>query len=208
MSEARDIFDRAAANTRDRSPATFDQWFGGIQFDDLTEGVLTLRAQNEFVMDWVKTNFLPEIVAQIREISGWAVQVNWILDANLADPVSRGKVGEPVRPRPLSLTDTSADGGGDRTGEETAVNEDIISRAESSDRAPASRRMRCPTRSCSSPGGSPRCSFAMRFIDRTSSTPGSRGATRCAPDRSGSRPCGVAWPTTSERRTPVAGSAP
>ncbi|MEQ9324379.1 MAG: DnaA N-terminal domain-containing protein, partial [Polyangiaceae bacterium] len=58
---ARSVFTRAAAHTRDRSPATFDQWFGGVQFDDLTEGVLTLRAQNEFVMDWVKTNFLPEL---------------------------------------------------------------------------------------------------------------------------------------------------
>jgi len=100
---ARGVFTRAAANTRDRSPATFDQWFGGVQFDDLTEGVLTLRAQNEFVMDWVKTNFLPDLVTQIRELSGWSVQVNWILDAELDDPVAKTTANQhknPVRPRP------------------------------------------------------------------------------------------------------------
>ncbi len=107
--DARAIFDRAAANTRDRSPATFDQWFGGIQYDDLTEGVLTLRAQNEFVMDWVKTNFLPELVTQIRELSGWSVQVHWVLDPKLAEPVSRGGVADPVRPRPLSVTSGDVD---------------------------------------------------------------------------------------------------
>jgi chromosomal replication initiator protein len=110
--DARAVFERAAANTRDRSPATFDQWFGGIQYDDLTEGVLTLRAQNEFVMDWVKTNFLPELVTQIREISGWSVQVNWILDSKLDSPVAAGDVGEPVRPRALSLNGGGSDGEG------------------------------------------------------------------------------------------------
>lgn len=102
---ARSVFTRAAAHTRDRSPATFDQWFGGVQFDDLTEGVLTLRAQNEFVMDWVKTNFLPDLVTQIRELSGWSVQVNWILDAELEDPVAKGTANphhNPVKPRPLT----------------------------------------------------------------------------------------------------------
>jgi chromosomal replication initiator protein len=107
--DPRAVFDQAASHTRGRSPATFDQWFGGIQFDHLTEGVLTLRAQNEFVMDWVKTNFLPELVTQIREISGWSVQVNWILDPKLEDPVARGTVGEPVRPRPLSVSASGHD---------------------------------------------------------------------------------------------------
>lgn len=106
--ESRAAFERAAANTRARSPATFDQWFGGVQFDDLTEGVLTLRARDEFVMDWVKTNFLPELVTQIREISGWSVQVNWILDPNLDNPVVSAEMSSPVRPRPLSL-DTGDD---------------------------------------------------------------------------------------------------
>ena len=46
--EARAIFDQAVEHTRGLSPATFDQWFGGVQYDDLTDGVLTLRAQNEF----------------------------------------------------------------------------------------------------------------------------------------------------------------
>ncbi len=51
--EKQDIFDRAVEHTRLLSPATFDQWFGGVQFDDLTDGVLSLRVQNEFVLEWV-----------------------------------------------------------------------------------------------------------------------------------------------------------
>jgi chromosomal replication initiator protein len=101
--EARAIFEVAAARTRERSPATFDQWFGGVQFDDLTDGVLTLRAQNEFVMDWVKTNFLPELSDQIRSLSGTPVQVSWVLDPNLVEPVVTARMTPPVRPRPLTL---------------------------------------------------------------------------------------------------------
>jgi chromosomal replication initiator protein len=107
--KARALFERAAARTRERSPATFDQWFGGVQYDDLTDGVLTLRAQNEFVMDWVKTNFLPDLLEQIHTESGWAVQVNWILDARLDAPVSSSQPTRPVRPRPLTVESPRAE---------------------------------------------------------------------------------------------------
>ena len=101
--DARAVFDRAVEHTRTLSPATFDQWFGGVQFDDLTDGVLTLRVQNEFVLDWVKTNFLPTLTDKIRELTGWSVQVAWTLDQNLATPVAARGPGQmqPVRPRPL-----------------------------------------------------------------------------------------------------------
>ena len=62
--DARAIFDRAVEHTRGLSPATFDQWFGGVQYDDLTDGVLTLRVQNEFVLEWVKANFLLQKIAE------------------------------------------------------------------------------------------------------------------------------------------------
>lgn len=124
--ETRAVFERAAAHTRRRSPATFDQWFGGIEFDNLTEGVLTLRAQNEFVLDWVKTNFLPDITDQIREMTGWSVQVNWIVDSELTRPVSAtvsSSVADPVRPRPLTtarggaeVAETAHDGAPGRAG--------------------------------------------------------------------------------------------
>jgi chromosomal replication initiator protein len=86
--DARATFEGAIARTRDRSPATFDQWFGSVQFDDWTGEVLTLRAQNEFVLDWVRTNFLPELREQLFLASGIAVQVNWILDPRLERPIA------------------------------------------------------------------------------------------------------------------------
>lgn len=101
--QARAIFDRAVEHTRGLSPVTFDQWFGGVQYDDLTDGVLTLRVQNEFVLDWVKANFLPTLADKIRELSGWSVQVAWTVDSNLSDPVVSPSLPQapPVRPRAL-----------------------------------------------------------------------------------------------------------
>src|SRR3954468_22972974 len=96
--EARVIFDRAVEHTRVLSPATFDQWFGGVQFDDLTDGVLSLRVQNEFVLEWVKLNFLPTLTDKIRELTGWSVQVAWTVDQNLASPIAGYVQVPPVRP--------------------------------------------------------------------------------------------------------------
>src|SRR5580692_1600981 len=101
--EARAIFDRVVEHTRVLSPATFDQWFGGIQFDDLTDGVLSLRAQNEFVLDWVKVNFLPTLSDKIRELTGWSVQVAWTVDQNLDAPISAHAQIQPARPRVITL---------------------------------------------------------------------------------------------------------
>jgi len=99
--DSRAIFERAIEHTRGLSPATFDQWFGGVQYDDLTDGVLSLRVQNEFVMEWVKTNFLPTIVDKIREQTGWSVQVAWTIDQQLDAPIANVPPVPPVRPRAL-----------------------------------------------------------------------------------------------------------
>jgi chromosomal replication initiator protein len=105
--DARSPFERAIDRTRRLSPGTFDQWFGGVQFDDLTDGVLTLRAQNDFVQGWVTSHFLPTLVAALREETGWAIEVRWLIDSQLERPI-RPKVAEPpVRPRPLVLRPSS-----------------------------------------------------------------------------------------------------
>ncbi|AUX38624.1 chromosomal replication initiator protein DnaA [Sorangium cellulosum] len=106
--EPRAIFDQAIEHTRTLSPATFDQWFGGVQFDDLTDGVLTLRVQNEFVLEWVRDNFLPALTDKIRELTGWSVQVAWTVDQNLEAPIARRVEMTPVRPRALVVRPTSA----------------------------------------------------------------------------------------------------
>jgi chromosomal replication initiator protein len=108
--DARAVFDRAVEHTRALSPATFDQWFGGVQFDDLTDGVLTLRVQNEFVMDWVKANFLPTLADKIRQETGWSVQVAWTIDPNLTAPISAHPPVPPVRPRPIVVRPSSQAG--------------------------------------------------------------------------------------------------
>lgn len=95
------VFDKAVEETRGLSPATFDQWFGGVQFDDLTDGVLSLRAQNEFVLDWVRDNFLPALSEKIRSATGWSVQTRWTIDPRLERPLARMSSVLPIRPRPL-----------------------------------------------------------------------------------------------------------
>jgi chromosomal replication initiator protein len=104
--EAHEVFARAIEHTRKLSPATFDQWFGGVQLDDLTDGVLSLRVQNEFVLEWVRDNFLPTLMDKIREMTGWSVQVAWTIDQNLSTPVSQRTETTPVRPRPIAVRPT------------------------------------------------------------------------------------------------------
>src|SRR6478609_2549333 len=60
------LWEAAVAHTRARSPGSFDQWFSGIQFDGVTDGVLSLRARDEFVREWVDDHFLPTIADHIR----------------------------------------------------------------------------------------------------------------------------------------------
>ena len=98
-----DAFRRAIEHTRSLSPGTFDQWFASVGFDDLTDGVLTLRAQNEFVQDWVRDNFIPALTSKLREITGKSIQVNWIVDSALSSPIAAGPTAEPVRPRVLVM---------------------------------------------------------------------------------------------------------
>ena len=43
-----DLWTEAVAFTRERSPASFDQWFSGVQYDGIVDGVLSLRARDEF----------------------------------------------------------------------------------------------------------------------------------------------------------------
>ena len=102
------VFEKAVEETRALSPATFDQWFGGIQFDDLTDGVLSLRAQNEFVLDWVRDNFLPALSEKIRGATGWSVQTRWTIDPKLERPLSRMVSAAPIRPRPLAVRPANA----------------------------------------------------------------------------------------------------
>jgi len=65
-------FEAAIAYTRDRSPASFDQWFSSVQFDALDDGVLSLRARDEFTREWVEDHFLPTLTDRIREATGWS----------------------------------------------------------------------------------------------------------------------------------------
>jgi chromosomal replication initiator protein len=101
--QAKAAFFQAVEHTRALSPATFDQWFAGVQFDDLTDGVLSLRVQNEFVQEWIKGNFLPTLTARLRELTGWSVQIAWTIDSKLTSPISQGTSAPPIRPRTLSL---------------------------------------------------------------------------------------------------------
>src|ERR1700679_2785245 len=94
---------QAVAFTRDRSPASFDQWFSGVQFDSFTDGVLSLRARDEFVRQWVEDYFLPTMSEWLRAHTGLSVQPRWIIDGGLDRPVAlRPSSFAPVRPRAIS----------------------------------------------------------------------------------------------------------
>ncbi len=100
------LFREAAAAVRAKSPASFDPWFSGVQFEGLIDGVLALRARDEFVREWVDAHFLPMLVARLREETGWSMQVAWIVGGAIERPVASDdrKASAPIRPRPLAST--------------------------------------------------------------------------------------------------------
>ncbi len=106
------LWDEAIAYTRGRSPGSFDQWFSGIQFDGLTDGVLGLRARDEFVREWVDHHFLPTITDFIRSKTGWSVQVAWTVGGGVDKPVSEPVEAQqkPVRPKALVVGEPSPPG--------------------------------------------------------------------------------------------------
>jgi chromosomal replication initiator protein len=100
----------ALAFTRDNSPVSFDQWFSGVQFDGLADGVLCLRARDEFVRQWVDDHFLPTLTDRLSAQTGLSVQVRWTIDSALDRPLAeRAASFPPVRPRPLSIRPTVHD---------------------------------------------------------------------------------------------------
>lgn len=102
MSEMHEsLWDQAIAFTRAKSPASFEQWFSGVQFDGMTDGVVSLRARDEFVREWVDQHFLPTLVDFLRSETGLSVQVAWTVGGELPHPVSEGTSAPPVRSRPL-----------------------------------------------------------------------------------------------------------
>jgi chromosomal replication initiator protein len=94
----------AIAFTREQSPATFDQWFSSVQFDGLTDGVLSLRARDEFVRQWIEDYFLPTLAERLRAKTGLSIQVRWCIDGALERPGANQSASFlPVRPRPISV---------------------------------------------------------------------------------------------------------
>jgi chromosomal replication initiator protein len=94
--ELREAFGTAAEQTRRRSPASFDQWFSGVQLDGVDGRVLLLAARDEFVRDWVKNHFLPDLLDTLAGILGpqaEGLEVRWRIAADIPSPVS-----EPRRP--------------------------------------------------------------------------------------------------------------
>ncbi|HEU4411237.1 MAG TPA: chromosomal replication initiator protein DnaA [Polyangiaceae bacterium] len=91
---------RAAVDyTRGRSPATFDRWFSRIQFDDLTDGVLSLRATDLFVRDWVCDHYLPSIVEHLRQATGLSIQIAWTVGGVERPVASEPAEAEPAKKR-------------------------------------------------------------------------------------------------------------
>ena len=113
MSEDQSPSRGPAASSRGTTPspsrarsllASFDQWFSGVQFDGMTDGVLCLRARDEFVRRWVEDYFMPTVVDQIASRTGLSVQLRWSIDGAIERPVAdRPASYPPVNPRALSV---------------------------------------------------------------------------------------------------------
>lgn len=98
------LWNDAVAFTRAKSPASFEQWFAGVQFDGIVDGIVSLRARDEFVRDWVDQHFLPTIVDYLRSETGWSVQIAWSVGGELERPVAQGSRAPVMRSRPVPST--------------------------------------------------------------------------------------------------------
>jgi chromosomal replication initiator protein len=100
------IWEQALTLTRSKS-TSFEQWFVAVQFDGLSDGVLSLRARDGWTRDWVDEHFMPTIAAYLRSETGWSIQVAWTIDVNLDSPVVDRPSPPSVRPSPLSSRGSS-----------------------------------------------------------------------------------------------------
>ena len=108
------LWQEAVAFTRNKSPGSFDQWFSGVQFDGLTEGVLGLRARDEFVREWVDEHFLPTLTDHLRARTGLSIQVAWTIDGVLDSPVVERSTQRDTKPesrKAQERTSVSVDSG-------------------------------------------------------------------------------------------------
>ena len=137
------LWNEAVAFTRAKSPASFEQWFSGVQYDGMTDGVVSLRARDEFVREWVDQHFLPTLTDYLRSQTGWSVQVAWTVGGELQRPVAEGSVIPTPRAPVVRVMD---DGGGPPP--------------SSIDEAPASRRPRAPIVAPPVEGLNPKYTFA------------------------------------------------
>jgi chromosomal replication initiator protein len=121
-----DLWERALLNARRRSPASFDQWFSGVQFEGFAQGVLGLTARDEFVRDWIKAHFIPAILGDLEQLleseqllNSTALearpprlQVSWRVSTDISKPIGlpRTPPTDPFRwsPDPLALTQRCA----------------------------------------------------------------------------------------------------
>jgi chromosomal replication initiator protein len=112
--QALHIWERAVELTRSRSPASFEQWFASIQYDGLERGILTLTARDEFVRDWVKAHFLPELVRNLDQLLGdvvpHGIRIEWRISNQIERPVCETHATrEPIRPRRLQMGTAPSD---------------------------------------------------------------------------------------------------
>ena len=97
------VWEGAVRRIRDRSPATFDRWFAGVQYDGVAEGRLSLRARDEFTRDWVRDHFQPALIEDLESAVGSSLSVDWSINASIEHPVSVGEVPAPVVPRAIHI---------------------------------------------------------------------------------------------------------
>jgi chromosomal replication initiator protein len=99
----------ALEQTRGRSPASFEQWFSSVQYDGFETGLLSLTARDEFVRDWVKAHFLPDLLSHLARLSGEtnpaSLRVKWSISNRLERPVCqpRRRNSDPPSVSPVSI---------------------------------------------------------------------------------------------------------
>lgn len=81
----------------------FDLWFRKVSISDVTDGRVNLFCPNEFVRDWLNSNYLDAILAALTETFATAVQPTFLVDPNALSTLAEHDLSTAIQRAPATF---------------------------------------------------------------------------------------------------------
>jgi chromosomal replication initiator protein len=93
------------------SPANFETWLRHTALVDVDDTRFRIAVPNGFAKDWLETRYRPLISQTLARIVGYSVQVEFVVQADAAEPESPAAVDAPARQVRVEPTRVGGEGG-------------------------------------------------------------------------------------------------